>query len=224
MARRVKKRAAEKLTESNIEHVISLLEQEKPITKKEACAILNISYNTTRLNNIIEEHKSDKEYRQKRRAEKRGRPIEDSEVRYIAEAYLEGTPVSDIAKRIFRSASLVKSTIERVGIPNRPVGAEKDSTSYVPEQCVAEEFEPGEVAWSAKYHKPCEIKERLPNTYNDKYGTNCYKVWIREEVEHKDNIEYFLASNSGGWNAFVPSYDLGKLSHLKQYGVNLSSI
>ena len=39
---RVKKREYEKLTSSNIDHVISLLEADKPITKKEACAILNI--------------------------------------------------------------------------------------------------------------------------------------------------------------------------------------
>ena len=54
---RTKKKDYEKLTDANIKHVIELLEAEKPITKKEACGILNISYNTTRLNNIIQEYK-----------------------------------------------------------------------------------------------------------------------------------------------------------------------
>ena len=34
----------EKLEDSNIEHVITLLNAVPPITKKEACEILNISY------------------------------------------------------------------------------------------------------------------------------------------------------------------------------------
>ena len=51
---KIKKKEGENLTETNIEKVIGLLEQEKPITKKQACEILNISYNTTRLTKIIE--------------------------------------------------------------------------------------------------------------------------------------------------------------------------
>ena len=56
---RIKKH--ENLTKANIAKVIDLLEAEKPITKKEACGILNITYNTTRLGNIITEYKRDLE-------------------------------------------------------------------------------------------------------------------------------------------------------------------
>ena len=56
---RIKKH--ENLTKANIAKVIDLLEAEKPITKKEACSILNITYNTTRLGNIITEYKRDLE-------------------------------------------------------------------------------------------------------------------------------------------------------------------
>ena len=52
---RVKKKDYENLSATNIQKVIMLLEQEKPITKKEACQILNISYNTARLNKILDE-------------------------------------------------------------------------------------------------------------------------------------------------------------------------
>lgn len=52
--KRVKVKEGEKLTPSNIEKVIGLLEIEKPISKKDACELLNISYNTTRLARIIE--------------------------------------------------------------------------------------------------------------------------------------------------------------------------
>ena len=49
--RGVRKRAHENLSEVNIRRVISALEE--GITKKSACEMLNISYNTTRLNRII---------------------------------------------------------------------------------------------------------------------------------------------------------------------------
>ena len=51
----IKTRKHENLTETNIQHVMELLNADSPITKKEACSILNISYNTTRLNKIIED-------------------------------------------------------------------------------------------------------------------------------------------------------------------------
>ena len=56
-AKKTKRQQEEKLTPSNIDYVISLLEAEKPITKKDACAILCIAYNTTRLQQIIDKHK-----------------------------------------------------------------------------------------------------------------------------------------------------------------------
>ena len=45
----IKKKSYEKLDDINIKRVIDALESEIPITKKDACEILNISYNTTRL-------------------------------------------------------------------------------------------------------------------------------------------------------------------------------
>ena len=53
--RTVKKKAHENLTNDNISRVISFLRQDSPITKKEACELLNIRYNTTRLQNIIDD-------------------------------------------------------------------------------------------------------------------------------------------------------------------------
>ena len=53
---RVKKKDYENLTATNIEKVISHLRADSPISKKEACAMLNIAYNTTRLQNIIDDY------------------------------------------------------------------------------------------------------------------------------------------------------------------------
>ena len=56
VSRGVKAKAHEKLDGANVQKVINLLGTDEPITKKEACEILNIRYNTTRLQRIIEEN------------------------------------------------------------------------------------------------------------------------------------------------------------------------
>jgi hypothetical protein len=216
MRRGIKKKEGENLTSANIKKVIQLLTQENPITKREACDTLNISYNTTRLTRIIEEYQADVEYRKTRMAQKRGRPATKDEIADISESYLGGESLSDIGKRVYRSVAFVKNIIEKVGIPNRAVGEEKAEIEYLPEECVAEEFEIGEIAWSAKYHTSCEIRAKLEDRYMDKYNTPCYRVWIREPT---DSMQDF-----GGFNAYIPAYDLGKLEHLKEYGLNTKLI
>ncbi len=57
-ARGVKAKSHEKLDSTNVQKVIDLLGGDEPITKKEACEILNIRYNTTRLQRIIGEYTS----------------------------------------------------------------------------------------------------------------------------------------------------------------------
>jgi hypothetical protein len=216
MRRGVKKREGENLTDANIKKVIQLLSEETPISKKEACNILNISYNTARLNKVIEEYEESVQYRKTRMAQKRGRPATKDEIAEIAEEYLAGESFSDIGKRIFRSVNFVKSIIERVGVPERAQGDEKAQIEYLPEECVSEDFTIGEIAWSAKYHTSCEIRAKLEDRYMDEYNTPCYRVYIREPT---DSIQEF-----GGFNAYVPAYDLGKLEHLKQYGLNTGRI
>ena len=112
MRRGIKKQEGENLTDASIKKVIRLLSAEKPITKKEACSILNISYNTTRLNKVIEDYESDQQYRKTRKAQKRGRPADNAEVAEIIESYLVGQSFTDIARRIFRSVSFVKNIVE----------------------------------------------------------------------------------------------------------------
>ena len=98
--KRSKRSEEEKLTPSNIEYVISLLEAEKPITKKDACAILNIAYNTTRLTQIITKYKEGKERTAKKRAEKRGKPLSQDEVVYIIQEYISGSTIDSISNTI----------------------------------------------------------------------------------------------------------------------------
>jgi hypothetical protein len=79
MATRKKSASEEELmTDANISKVIRLLEPQeegvKPITKKDACQMLGMAYNTTRLGTIIENFKANQARAAKRRAELRGKP------------------------------------------------------------------------------------------------------------------------------------------------------
>ncbi|MCZ6169704.1 hypothetical protein, partial [Campylobacter ureolyticus] len=61
--RRTKNADNERLDDASIERVIALLEPKdgtKPGTKKDACAILGIAYNTTRLTTLLEKYKEKK--------------------------------------------------------------------------------------------------------------------------------------------------------------------
>jgi len=88
MAGRIKKKEHENLTDTNIKHVIALLnpEEGKPITKKEACNVLKISYNTTRLNKIIADYHEQVEYRTVRKNQNKGKPATTFEIQEACEA------------------------------------------------------------------------------------------------------------------------------------------
>jgi transposase len=224
--RGVKKRAHEKLTDSNITHVIQLLNAESPITKKHACEVLNISYNTTRLSTIIEEFKENKEYRDKRKTQNRGKPASKNEIATAAESYLEGETISEIAKRMYRSPSFIKNIIERVGVPQKAALEEK-GIPFLPDACVKETFSPKELVWSAYYNKPAKItKEEINMDYEGKYGAKCYTVYVYEMVEWNPDmfVSGWVGDLMGGFYASQLAYDLGSLEHLQSYGVNIKRL
>jgi len=235
----VKKKEWENLSPSNIEKVITLLNPQdggRPITKKEACAILNISYNTARLSSIIDEYNGHKEYVQLRKSQNRGKPASDMEVSEVIRDYLSGDSIAAIAKSLYRSSGFVKSIVERVGIPSRGVSKEERfSVGYLPEECVAEEFVPGEIVWSARHHAPAEIRYELSVAYQaekagfkdinyeQKYGAKCYNIWVTEPFD--TDKEFWVGGiETGGFYATSLAYDLGSLKHLEKYGVDLSRL
>ena len=229
-SRGVKKRSHEKLSDSNIKHVMQLLDAESPITKKEACSILNISYNTTRLKTIIEEYVENKEYRDKRKAALRGKPASDGEIASVIESFINGTPISDISRFMYRSPAFIKSIIERVGVPRKRSKEEKGEAYqpfFLPEECVSETFEEGEVVWSALYDQAAIIhKEETVIDYEKKYGSKCYNVYVFELIEWNPDmlVSGWIGERLGGFYSSQLAYDLGKLKHLEAYGVNLQKL
>ena len=112
---------------------------------------------------------------------------------------------------------------------------EKGTYDYLPDECVAEDFANGEIVWSAKYHGPAIIKQELsidyqaekPGikdvNYEKKYGCKAFNIWVIEKIDD-DYSDRWTTATGGGFTATALAYDLGKLTHLEKYGVDLSRI
>lgn len=215
---KIKVKEHENLSEANIKKVIELLEAEKPISKKEACAILNIANNSARLAKIIDNYKMEVAEAARKRAANRGKPPTDFETQVIIESFLDGEAIAEIAKRLYRSTSFVKEVIEKVGVPQKVVGGEYWTPGVIPEQCISETFEPGQIVWHAKRHCMAIVREQQTNVSDKK--TNYYQVYVIEPIEEVS--PYFPRYEGyGGFYDGAYAYDLGNLDHLKQYGVDI---
>ena len=222
-SRGVKKRSHEKLTDSNIQHVIGLLNAKSPITKKEACSILNISYNTTRLKTIIEEFVEKKDYRDRRKSENRGKPASKFEITNAIESFLHGNNISDISQRMYRSPSFVKGIIERAGVPRKRSKEERGG----PAECGRDTFDVGEIVWSASYDQAARVEKEMTNMdYEAKYGAKCYCVYVFEKLEWSPDmyVRGWVGEQTVGFTAYSQAYDLGSLKHLESYGVDIARL
>lgn len=215
---KVKVKEHENLTEANIQKVIGLLERPSPITKKAACEILNIANNSTRLTKIIENFKNEQAEQERRRAQNRGKAAQPFEIQTCIEGYLDGDAVAEIAKRLYRSPAFVKEIIDRVGVPQRVVGAAYNNPGIIPDQCIRDTFEPGQIVWHAKEHAMAIVTQELSQV-KDK-SAKYYRTFVIEPLEEEGRF-FLKQHNYGGHYAGAYAYDLGALDHLKQYGVDV---
>ena len=232
--RGVKAKSHEKLDAATINKVIALLDAEEPITKKEACEILNIRYNTTRLQRIIDEHEEVWAYKEKRKSQNRGKGATRDEIKSVIEYYLDGDNISEIATRLYRSNAFVKAIIERVGIPQKlPSSYDRYRDTMLPEQCVADEFKDGEKVWSArdngiaiiKKEQTVDYQKSMPGLgctdYQEKYGARGYQLYVLTPCDTSNTLFPWLDGSKMGYHSFALAYDLGSLKHLEQYGVTI---
>ena len=218
--RGVKKKEHENLTPASIEKVIGLLESKPPITKKEACEILNISYNTARLTKIIEQHRGELEEEAKRRSANRGKPITDFEKQSIIEWMFEGDGVTAISDRLYRSVASINRAMEEIGFPEKSENYTKPA--LLPEACVSETFIPGQLVWVASRNCIGAVME-VPASKSKATGENCYQIYEFERME--EDSPYFSNCRAGDYAGQYGTHrasELGSLEHLKQYGVDLS--
>jgi hypothetical protein len=209
MATRRKSASEEELmTEANIIRVISLLEPAdpsvKPITKKDACQILGMAYNTTRLASIIDKFKEKKEKDSARRAALRGKPATQDEIVYVIQEYLEGATIDAITKSTYRGSNFVKHILEKYDVPIRKTSHDYFNPELVPEGATRERFKVGEVVYSARYDSTARIEAEQKDS---RYGGWIYRVWLLSEKWKQ--------------SAYQEAYELASLEHLRAIGVRV---
>jgi len=182
---RIRKKAGEDLTEQTIERVISLLAQEKPITKKEACGILKISYNTTRLNKILDEHTATIKQRVELRKKFRNKPLAKEDINLIITSYLEGLSLSDIADNIFRSIALIKRTLTKYHIPLRDAGVDYWHPVEVPLEAMQDDYNKEDLVFSARYNQPACVMKKLKD--------GIYRIWLYKDHQYALQPYYELS-------------------------------
>lgn len=197
----------ELMTEANILRVISLLEPKdtatKPITKKDACQILGMAYNTTRLATILEEFKAKRDRDAQRRAALRGKAATTEEVVYVIQEYLEGATLDAISKSLYRSAGFVSTILERHEVPKRSTSHDYFRPELIPEGAVRARFTVGEVVYSARYDSVARIDTEQSDT---RHGW-VYRIW--------------LLSDKWKQSAYQPAEELASLEHLRKLGVRI---
>lgn len=196
----------ERLDPSNIEKVISLLEpkdeSKQPITKKAACEILNIAYNTTRLGKLIETYKEKKARTAQRRAELRGKPVTEADAVYMISEYLSGEPVQAISESTNRSTAVVNKVLEEYAVPIRAKAYDYFNPEAVPEAAMRDSFKVGELVYSMAYDSAAVIDKEIKQAEG-----NVYRVWLKS-----DKWQQF---------AYQPAWELASLEHLIKLGVKV---
>jgi hypothetical protein len=226
----IKKRAYEKLDNNNIQRVIDALNSKEPITKKVACEMLNISYNTTRLSKIIATYHEEKAYRQRRMDRNRGKPASDTEKNEMITMYLMGRPVSDIAKSLYRSSAFVKNFLDIVGVPTKVASGEQ---FIPPDECVKYEFDEGEWVWfndshpDAKGGKAGRIRREADSKRGREGGYKVYFIDYWVPVEWKEGMWmpwWPGIKRCRSWTV-KPAYELATIQHLiDDYNINYESL
>lgn len=195
----------ERMTDANIERVISLLnpkDDKKAITKKEACQILGMSYNTARLDKLLTEYTDKQAATKKRREEKRGKPVTKEEIDYVISQYFKHVSLENIADALYRGTKFVKNILEQYGVPQRNSAYNYFTPPLLPEQSVMERYTVGENVYSSRYECIAKI---VAEQWSDKHKCWIYRVWL-------PHWEKF---------AYQESYELASLKKFEEMGIRL---
>jgi hypothetical protein len=197
----------ELMTDANILRVIRLLEPleegSKPITKKDACQILGMAYNTTRLAAIIEEFKKKQDRTAKRRAELRGKPATKDEIIYIIGEYINGETIDAISKATYRSSGFIKNILDQNAVPIRVPGHTYFNPQLIPDAATRERFKVGEVVYSARYDSMARIDTEQAHP---QHGW-IYRIW--------------LLADKWKQSAYTEAAELASLEYLRELGVRI---
>jgi hypothetical protein len=189
MKRGIRKKDHEDLSDAKIEEVIALLSGTKPITKKAACDILNISYNTSRLQKIIDEYVEQKDHEARRRKELRSQPLSKDEIVTIISSYLESGNISEIESITFRSASVIKKVLAKYNIPLRSTSVTYQKPLEIDENSISENYNKNDLVYSSRYDQVAYISKLIKR---DALG-DIYRLWLIKDCQYAYQPFYELA-------------------------------
>lgn len=191
------------LTPANLDRVIAGFEATPKMTKKDACAILGIAYNTTRLDGLIEKYLEKNARDAARRAALRGKPATQDEIIYVIQEYLEGSVVDAISKATFRGPTFIKAILEKYDVPVRNTSHDYFTPGLIPDGATRDRFTIGEVVYSARYDSTARVDAEQSHP---KLG------WI---------YRIYLLGEKWQQSAYQEAYELASLQHLREIGVRI---
>lgn len=199
---KIRVKQGELITEDNVAKVINMLEREKdPISKREACDVLNISYNTTRLAKIITEHKETLAAREERRKRLAKVPVSERERLSIISDYLSGDPVAEIERTSGRSRSVIERIIIQANIPTR---ADCRGFLLIDDNALAQDYKKDDLVFSAMDGTVAFIEKIVTNTHPD--NLPAYKIFCVKDY----------------WDTFTrtrPWFELADLRNVQRLGI-----
>lgn len=190
----------ERLDDASIERAIKCLEDKG--TKKTACQILNIAYNTTRLDKLIEAYKTKKVDEARRRQEKRGKPATADEISWIITEYLAGSTLTAISNSTYRGPTFIRSILEEYNVPTHAVSPDYFKPELIPDGATRDRFSIGEIVYSARYASIAKVITEILQG-----GIYVYRLWLMDEKWK----EY----------AYQPAYEIASLQTLRDKGINI---
>ena len=174
------------LNKAKLTEVRNLLKPEtgKPITKKLACEMLGIAYNTARLDKLITEHEEDTLRQKKKKDANRGKPATDYEISCCIESYLDKEPMSLLVERLGRSRLFVQRILDVVGLPERSADNDYFNPVLLEEGFSQQYLDSGALVYSARHQEVGEVKGNAPCPIEGAY-------WVRLATEEYIAIMYY---------------------------------
>ena len=177
-----------------MDEVITQLEQDKPITLKQGCSMLGITYNTTRLRKLITEHKQSIITNKAIRAKMLRTPVTNADRKAVVESYITGESITAISMALYRSIAVVKRILSEYNIP---------LTHNALLEKVTEGYNKDDLVYSVKYNCPALVMFRKES----KTHGACYNLYLLGGEEQR---------------AYQPYYELADLTRCqKELGITV---
>jgi len=208
------------IPESKIRQVMWMLKVGK--TKKECCQHLGISYNTKRLDSIIEDFKIGLEKEEQLKKEARAKPIDDATKSFIISSYQEGISVSAIAEKLFLTPQKIKKVLVDGNVPIR--GRSKKTGANVDHvvQDLDKKFSIGEKVFVPRTNDFAIVKKVYDEDYLEKFENAPLKSielhpWkdLKPDEEPRESIHfesYYMLDNGEMWKRGAVQSHLNRIN------------